>query len=231
VPLQLAKAAYIAPTTPDAEFFQDVELWAVPMLNVDGHYFSENYSRIWRKSRRAFVDPFGVACFGVDLNRNYPLGFGGGMSGTSDASIETFSGPKAFSEPETRALRDLCCREHFSGVLSFHAYGNEILYPWAYLPPDADSRETSEARSVALAMGAVMMHKGGAAYTVLQSYNHYDVGVGGDFCDWVFGEFGKIALTIELGPPDFEMQLPSPMIGSVVNEFWPGFLKFVEAAK
>jgi len=42
---------------------------------------------------------------GVDLNRNYGYKWGVGDSGRSECD-ETYHGASAFSEPETRAMRD-----------------------------------------------------------------------------------------------------------------------------
>ena len=69
-------------------------------------YFSYEYShtkdRLWRKTRSNHKK-FG--CVGVDPNRNWGYHWGGqGASG--DPCDETYYGPKAFSEPETRAIRN-----------------------------------------------------------------------------------------------------------------------------
>ena len=47
-------------------------------------------------------------CEGVDLNRNFDYHWGDAENeGTSlDPCHETYAGPKAFSEPETRAISD-----------------------------------------------------------------------------------------------------------------------------
>ena len=47
-------------------------------------------------------------------------------------SVDTYIGPHPFSEPETRAIRDLVQREPFSCVVSYHSYSQLILYPWGY---------------------------------------------------------------------------------------------------
>ena len=72
-------------------------------------------------------------CKGVDLNRNFGYHWGG--YGASDNPCkETFRGSSAFSEPESRAIRDfLLSRENkFVLYLTFHSYGQYILYPWGY---------------------------------------------------------------------------------------------------
>jgi len=83
-------------------------VWILPMVNPDGieHDLSgERDPYTWRKNRR----PTGADTFGVDLNRNWarfsaadePIG-----PEHLDPSSENYWGSGAFSEPETRSLRD-----------------------------------------------------------------------------------------------------------------------------
>jgi carboxypeptidase T len=104
--------------------------WVAPMVNPDGHEYSRTEDRWWRKNRRPNPD----GSFGVDPNRNY-----GYLWGTLDVSTsshvpsdETYVGPHAFSEPETRAMRDLIAGERFRGVITYHSFSQLILYPWGY---------------------------------------------------------------------------------------------------
>lgn len=47
---------------------------------------------------------------------------------------ETFAGPVAFSDPESRALRDFyeARKDDIKVYLAFHSYGQYILSPWGY---------------------------------------------------------------------------------------------------
>lgn len=59
---------------------------------------------------------------GVDLNRNFSVGFR-----RSGRRGETFySGPRPFSEPETRALRSLVLRERPTVTIWFHQHLNLV---------------------------------------------------------------------------------------------------------
>jgi hypothetical protein len=78
------------------------------MVNPDGieHDLSgERGPYIWRKNRR----PTGADTFGVDLNRNWAR-FSAGDEPIGpehlDPSSENYWGASAFSEPETRSVRD-----------------------------------------------------------------------------------------------------------------------------
>jgi murein tripeptide amidase MpaA len=71
----------------------------VPLVNPDGYNFSRSRpeNKMWRKNRHVSSNE----CEGVDLNRNWDFKWKG--SGCDD----TYAGPRPFSEPETRGLRDI----------------------------------------------------------------------------------------------------------------------------
>lgn len=113
----------------------------MPVLNPDGYEFTHRSDRLWRKNRSNGSN----RCPGVDLNRNY--GFHWGEKGTSQRPCsEIYAGPKAFSEPETLAQMRFFekTKENFKAFLTFHSYGQYILYPWGYdtfVPPDYQDLE------------------------------------------------------------------------------------------
>lgn len=78
------------------------DLYILPLSNPDGYEYSHTKDRLWRKTRSNHKR-FG--CVGVDPNRNWGYHWGGqGASG--DPCDETYYGPKAFSEPETNAIKN-----------------------------------------------------------------------------------------------------------------------------
>jgi murein tripeptide amidase MpaA len=60
---------------------EQVELVVMPLVNVDGYEFSRlPGQRFHRKNRRPppdYIPRFNEACWGVDLNRNFPQHYGG----------------------------------------------------------------------------------------------------------------------------------------------------------
>ncbi|MFQ5599395.1 MAG: M14 family zinc carboxypeptidase [Candidatus Krumholzibacteriia bacterium] len=107
------------------------EVWIVPMLNPDGHVFQEQTQRRpgWRKNRRTIGD----GTVGVDLNRNYAYLWGHDNIGSSpDPLNETYRGEHAFSEPESDAIRQLAERCDFRITISYHSFGELLLYPWGW---------------------------------------------------------------------------------------------------
>jgi len=116
-----------------------VEVYVIPVVNVDGYVYTWTNDRLWRKNRRP--PPAGSSCRGVDDNRNYGVGWGGAGS-SSNPCDETYRGTAAFSEPETAAMRSFTLsRPNIAVVQSYHSYSQLILSPWGYtnaLPTDYD---------------------------------------------------------------------------------------------
>ncbi|XP_033124828.1 carboxypeptidase A2-like [Anneissia japonica] len=108
------------------------DLYIVPTLNVDGYVYTWTNDRMWRKNRMNY----GTACTGIDLNRNYPTGFGG-TGASSNPCFETYHGPSPISEVEMQHvtsffLNKVAAGQTFQLFIDFHAYGQLWLYPWGY---------------------------------------------------------------------------------------------------
>lgn len=173
------------------------EVWVAPMVNPDGHEFSRTQDRLWRKNRRRNPD----GSIGVDPNRNY-----GYMWGTLNVSTsshvpkdETYVGPRAFSEPETRAVRNLVAQQLVGALLTYHSYSQLVLHPWGYTPnpiPKAD--DIADLSSTAQRFAKMIRKVHGSVYTPEQSSMLYPTA--GDTTDWSYGEYGIPSFTIELRP-------------------------------
>ncbi|MBX7234040.1 MAG: hypothetical protein K1X65_06620 [Caldilineales bacterium] len=175
------------------------DIWIIPNLNPDGSEYDINWWTIpsfppaWRKNRR---DNGGS--WGVDLNRNFGYKWGLDNQGSSPLpNNQTYRGPSAFSEPENQALRDFVqARPNLSTILSFHTYGELILYPYGYtyadLPPDMDATDFAIFQALAGQMAA----RNG--FTAQQASDLYLVN--GDHDDWFYGALGIYAMTLELYP-------------------------------
>ena len=186
-------------------------VWVVPMLNPDGHVYSEITNRCWRKNRRNNGD----GTFGVDLNRNYGYqwGLASGSSGTT--SVDTYRGPSAFSEPETQAFRDfLRDRSNLRAVISYHNYTQAVLRPWSYTidftpgnpPPPAEPM----LKDVSDELRARLQSVHGQVYKdclfqvdrlpsgACPSPPHYESS--GEMADWIHHELNIPAFTIEVRP-------------------------------
>lgn len=105
-------------------------LYMVPCANPDGFEYSRNHFSFWRKNRRKNAD----GSFGVDLNRNFSVGFAPNKETTSNV----YSGPSAFSEPETVALRDfVLSHKNITIALDYHSQGNVFFPAHNFIHEDA----------------------------------------------------------------------------------------------
>lgn len=96
-------------------------LYIVPCLNPDGFEFSRKHFSFWRKNRRDNGD----GTFGVDLNRNFSIGY----HKINDTASNVYSGPKPFSEPETKSIKDFVDnKDNITIALDYHSQGN-VFFP------------------------------------------------------------------------------------------------------
>ncbi len=210
-------------------WLQRSEVWVAPMVNPDGHAYTQDpANRLWRKNRRRNPD----GSIGVDPNRNYGYMWGTLKIPTSShvPADETYVGPRAFSEPEVRAVRNLVARELFSGVLTYHSYSQLILYPWGYTR-DAikDAADLGSMRDTAEEMERLIRKVHGKTYTAKQSSKLYLTA--GDTTDWAYGEYDAVSLTVELRPATWEeggFILPAEQIQPCWEENRPAAREFLQ---
>ena len=177
------------------------EIFIVFMVNPDGGEYDLTGSpyRAWRKNRQPNA---GTTAIGTDLNRNYDYRWGccGGSSGSKSAL--TYRGPKPFSAPETRAMRDFINsrviggRQQIKAAITFHAAGEEILWPYGYTFTDVPSDMTVDDHAALRAIARRMAGKNG--YVAKQSSSLYVTD--GDEIDWAYGRHRIFMYTFEMYP-------------------------------
>ncbi|WP_457593839.1 M14 family zinc carboxypeptidase [Hydrogenimonas sp.] len=103
------------------EALEEACIYMVPCANPDGFEYSRNHFSFWRKNRRQNAD----GSYGVDLNRNFPVGF----SKSNNPTSNIYGGPEPFSEPETRALKGFVeSHPNIAIALDYHSQGN-VFFP------------------------------------------------------------------------------------------------------
>jgi len=167
------------------------DVYIMPLANPDGYEYSRTKDRLWRKTRST---PRLGRCAGVDLNRNFGYKWGGKGSSRKHCS-EVYRGPRAFSEPESRALRDfiMARRKEIKMYITLHSYGQMILYPWGY-----DSSAIANDRSELHSLGMIGARAMGRKYDVGPAATvNYEAAGASD--DWAKGSAGiKYSYTVEL---------------------------------
>ncbi|RLE10420.1 MAG: hypothetical protein DRJ06_01230, partial [Candidatus Aminicenantes bacterium] len=89
---------------------------------------------------------------GVDLNRNYD--FNWRKLGSSNPSSWTYRGLAPFSEKETQAKRDLTLKEKFVASVSYHSYGEVVMYQWSWPDTSAAAPDDDVTWRIARSMAA-----------------------------------------------------------------------------
>ena len=163
------------------------------MVNPDGAMYDIKGRRykMWRKNMRKERNEL----FGVDLNRNYGFGWGGGGSSSSRNS-DIYRGPKAFSEPETLAIKNFVEENpHIKIVLTYHTYSELILYPWGHKNEGVGGKDQQVFETLANKMASW------TGYTPQRSSDLYIAS--GDTCDWAYGALKRFCFTFELTPKSY----------------------------
>jgi carboxypeptidase A1 len=202
------------------ELVDDVEIYLIPVVNPDGYSYSWTNERYWRKNRR---DNEGSPCYGVDPNRNWETGWGGGGS-SGDPCSETYRGTAPFSEPCTQAMEAFyIAHPNLVASIDFHSHGEYILYPWAYQGGGCD--DDGMHQEVGEVMQALIAGVHGHNYTLGSCYNTL-YQASGSSVDWTWGDQGVLSYTIELRGPDFVIP-PSEIIPNS-EEILPAALYLTE---
>ncbi|MDP3023916.1 MAG: M14 family zinc carboxypeptidase [candidate division Zixibacteria bacterium] len=206
------------------------EIWFIPLLNPDGHSAVTNgISLYWRKNGRD-IDGDNIlyeyqcndwwTCYteGVNLNRNYDFNWSSG--GSPNPWHYDYRGSAPFSESETQAIRDLALKYKFSLSITFHSYGEVVIYPWYWSgTPAPDDLSLTD---IAYNLSSRMTKEIGDPY-------NFQLGsaLSGMNTNWFYGALGDFAYTVEVLPyPQFIP--PGNQIDSVYQKVKPGMLYLLE---
>lgn len=190
-------------TNPEIKFMVDnAEIYFIPIINPDGYKYNQNTfpngGGMWRKNRRN-----NGSDFGVDLNRNYSLGWGVNNTGSSgNTNSNTYRGPAPASEPEVQAVQSFVNSHNFKIAQSSHSFGNLWVYPWGYLSANCD--DSVQFRAMAAELTKHNSYKAGIDQeTVGYSTN-------GSSDDWLYGD-----------PSHGKILCGTPESGEATDGFWP----------
>lgn len=154
-----------------------MQIHYIIMANPDGVMRSQTKYARWKSNAR-----------GVDLNRNFPAHpfKAGGKRGR-----EGYSGSKAFSEPESKALAkcttNLKRKQGLVGVINYHAMGQIIFGRCSHR---SIAKDTSKMYQIAKSLTGYSSSSGYRAATPVS---------GGGYRDYVMDHVRVASITIEMG--------------------------------
>jgi len=187
----------------------------VPVVNPDGFNLSRTLGYEMKRKNCRITNgqlPTAGQCAqsanrsrGVDPNRNYS-GFWGGPGASSSLTSETYRGPSAFSEPETKNIQALVSAHQVTTLITNHTYSNLVLREPGY----AGAGNTPD-EAIYKALGDQMAAQNG--YSSQFGYQLYDTT--GTTEDWSYYATGGLGFTFEHGASSFH-----PVFSNVVNYYF-----------
>ncbi len=171
------------------------QVFFLPMVNPDGVQIAlhgsdsaQDYAAFVREQGGDTHGLWQANARGVDINHNFNAGWQEMQAlaqkiGKDRAGARQYRGDGPESEPETRAVTDICRLYGFRHVVALHSQGEEIYWQYGeHTPP--------QSRMIAQILGAA------SGYTV-----SHPTGMAshGGFKDWFISCFHRPGFTIELG--------------------------------
>ncbi len=196
-------------------------LYIVPMLNPDGVRLAarglpnrlpiQQKQRLLRMNGSENFSKWQANANGVDLNHNYDALWKKSKELESEYGIYApgptrFSGPRAESEPESRALANFTRKQNFSLTIAFHSQGKVIYHGFMDKNPP---------RSYNIAR----------AFTKISPYqldNTEGIASYGGYKDWFVDKFNRPGYTVEVGLG--QNPLPISQLPGIYTETLPVLL-------
>lgn len=200
---------------------QHARILFMPIVNVDAYTLNLHHGNGCRRTNlrptcNSTTQDAVFACpvltqDGVDINRNYPIDWDGpyGNLKTKDECSHNYHGSYPFSEPETRAVRDVILEYQVTAAMIFHSRGSKYTRPLNMEPyrpllihPYASSRpmdkmspsDVQRYRDWSRAMNPNQFYSTGTANETI----YYTAG--GSDMDWM-QSINVTAFVVEVVPP------------------------------
>ena len=181
------------------DVINNTQIFLIPMVSPDGVEANT------RKNCAPNYGPFGnsdkITSYGVNINRNYgfdwilyylfPFRFHFFMNAWDLSS--NYRGPYPYSENETRAVKKLVEVNNFKISLSYHSYSEIILFPWCH----TTQKTPDEDLFLSIGENISRIDK----YRLIPGSDYLIPRLGGNLGtseNWLYGEHGIIAFTMEL---------------------------------
>ncbi len=195
------------------QIVDNIEIYAFPVINVDGYVYDYPAGYSWRKNR----EPFGGAT-GNDPNRNYG-GCGDSIAGdwgavdegqvTHYPSQETFCGAYAYSGDEIRALTMYARSKIINAYMSYHSYSELLMWGWGWTTSDIPDGVVCA--RFGNRMAGMINKLGGGTYQpgqipeILYAVSGSSIDWLYSWCHWV-GGIANLSYTTEIGTAFYQNQ-------------------------
>ncbi|RNA01997.1 carboxypeptidase B-like, partial [Brachionus plicatilis] len=205
--------------------------------NPDGYEYSHSNFRIWRKNRRpSRPEELIWNCFGTDLNRNF--GYKWMVAGaSSNPCSETFAGPFADSEIETKSIQKAINDKlgNWDIFVTIHSYGNFWMVPWGW--DIIQIADYDDLYAISKIGTDALKTVNGTQYSIGSPANLLYSASGGSF-DWTYAIANiKYSIALELRPgrgePDYNYGfiLPEDRVPVVGEETFIGLKAMIDAVR
>jgi len=151
-----------------------------PAVNPDGYEYTWTRDRMWRKTRQPNA---GSTCVGTDPNRNWDNHWCE-QGASRDKCSDSYCGPKAFSEKETKAAADYVKGVgNIKAFIDFHSYSQLWMQPYGWTaahPANYDNQRKAGLDAVAaIKKSSGLTYQEGSIYTIIYPAS-------GSSADWAY---------------------------------------------
>src|SRR4051794_5439939 len=173
-----------------------VRLIVLPLVNADGYEHKPSPRRANCDSATPLTPPLTCPTStsqGVDMNRNYPLGWGSNVNGSATFANRG-SGPG--SEPEVKNTMSIISTHQVVALITAHTNERAIFYP----PFDLNAGDTPELNTGYRALALALLAATNNGYTNTRDSAH-DYETSGETNDWSYYATRGFGFTQELIGP------------------------------
>src|SRR3954451_19482417 len=173
-----------------------VRVIILPLVNPDGYEHKPSPRRAYCDSATPLTPPLTCPTStsqGVDMNRNYPLGWGSNVN-NSATFANRGSGPG--SEPEVKNTMSIIASHQVTALITAHTNERAIFYP----PFDLNAGDTPELNTGYRALAQAMLAATNNGYTNTRDSAH-DYETTGETNDWSYYATRGFGFTQELIGP------------------------------
>jgi hypothetical protein len=194
-------------------FVNSLEIWFIPVINVDGYDIATKLNPSWRKNGR-----------GVDLNRNFDYNWE--TSGNSDPTSRYYRGTAPFSEKETRILAEFVKEHKFVFSITYHSAEARVYFPWR--SRESDSYGFAPENDLLSEIAGTIA---GKIKCLNEEYTYQavrNIKTDAYTTNYYYGILGTIDFIIELGKYDHVYS--QPVLNKIIEHNLPGAYYLLERA-